>query len=168
MQQGKESHINERRVQALDIIGFDRSPAFYMHDLWQQRFDELLKFKANHGHCNFPQKYEYNRKHAIWVNTQRSQYKKMCAGAQTYMTIERVKTLGDVGFKWSPDLCLHNLWQKRYDELVEYKKVHGNCNVPKMYKESKQLGSWVNTQRKQFKKLYDDERTHMTAKRICK
>lgn len=166
MQQGKESHINARRVEALDKIGFDWSPAFYMLDLWQQRFDELLKFKAKHGHCNVPQKYEQNRKLAIWVNTQRSQYKKMCAGEQTHMTIERVKTLEDVGFEWSPDLYLHDLWQKRYDELVEYKKMYGNCNVPKEYRDNKQLGSWVNTQRKQFKKLCDGKRTHMTAKRI--
>jgi hypothetical protein len=30
-----------------------------------------------------------------------------------------------------------------YTALVQYKKQHGNCEVPQLYKEDPSLGSWV-------------------------
>jgi hypothetical protein len=35
--------------------------------------------------------------------------------------------------------------------LVEYKKAHGNCNVPQRWHE-KRLARWVNTQRTAYKR----------------
>jgi hypothetical protein len=35
-----------------------------------------------------------------------------------------------------------------FDALKEYKKNHGNCNVPQRWEENKQLANWVGTQRK--------------------
>ena len=42
------------------------------------------------------------------------------------------------------------VWNERFEELKEYKKVHGNCNVPGRYKKNPSLGRWVETQRKQY------------------
>ena len=42
------------------------------------------------------------------------------------LTDERIRRLEDLGFIWS----LRDDWQKHYDELKEYKREHGNCNVP--------------------------------------
>lgn len=39
-------------------------------------------------------------------------------------------------------------WKARFLELVDYKRVHGNCNVPQNYKANAQLGLWVSTQRR--------------------
>jgi hypothetical protein len=38
-------------------------------------------------------------------------------------------------------------WDESYDALVEYKKQHGDCNVPARYKEDTALGKWINIQR---------------------
>jgi hypothetical protein len=38
-------------------------------------------------------------------------------------------------------------WNKQYEKLVEFKRKHGNCLVPKMYQEDASLGPWVITQR---------------------
>jgi hypothetical protein len=35
-------------------------------------------------------------------------------------------------------------------ELVDYRKIHGHCNVPKKYSKNAKLGSWVDTQRCQY------------------
>jgi hypothetical protein len=34
-----------------------------------------------------------------------------------------------------------------YTALVQYKKQHGNCEVPRLYKKDPSLGSWVHNQR---------------------
>ena len=34
------------------------------------------------------------------------------------------------------------VWYKRYNELVEYKRQHGDCNVPQKYKANPVLGIW--------------------------
>ena len=40
-----------------------------------------------------------------------------------------------------------SLWGRRYNELIEFKKVHGHCNVPQRYPPNVELGRWVKDQR---------------------
>lgn len=40
-----------------------------------------------------------------------------------------------------------------FEKLKEYKATYGNCLVPKRYKDNPKLGTWVDTQRVQYKKL---------------
>ena len=37
-----------------------------------------------------------------------------------------------------------------FEALIEYKKGHGDCNVPLEWAENKKLGGWVGTQRKSY------------------
>lgn len=40
-------------------------------------------------------------------------------------------------------------WDKKFEDLLEYKEKHGNLNVPLTgYEKSPQLGAWVKRQRK--------------------
>ena len=59
-------------------------------------------------------------------------------------------------------------WDTKFNELVAYKDTHGgSCNVPRGYAENPQLGTWVNTQRQQYKKFQQDPSTSsMTQERI--
>ena len=59
------------------------------------------------------------------------------------MREERRKRLDSIGFSWNP---FSELWEARFQELVEYKQVHGSCNVPNRYKANPQLGRWVDKQ----------------------
>jgi len=36
-----------------------------------------------------------------------------------------------------------NLWDTRFNELLEFKRKHGHCNVPQRYGHNKALGKWV-------------------------
>lgn len=47
-----------------------------------------------------------------------------------------------------------NQWEGMYHRLLEYKKVNGHCCVPKRYSADPKLGTWVETQRVQFRKLW--------------
>lgn len=44
-------------------------------------------------------------------------------------------------------------WDQMFHHLVVYRELHGDTKVPKRYQEVKQLGTWVDTQRVQYKKL---------------
>jgi Helicase associated domain len=43
-------------------------------------------------------------------------------------------------------------WEERYRALCEYKTAHGNCRVPRRYKDDRSLGLWVGNQRMSLKK----------------
>lgn len=53
-----------------------------------------------------------------------------------------------LGIHWAPKKDLPS-WDERYEELKEYKKTHGNTNVPTS---GLGLGSWVRVQRTCMKK----------------
>ena len=56
-------------------------------------------------------------------------------------------------------------WITVYKELKEYKTKHGHCNAPKQLGS---LGTWVSTQRTEYRKLVDGEHSFMTDERIRK
>jgi len=62
---------------------------------------------------------------------------------------DRILKLEAIGFIWCRQ---DHVWNVMYQGLVEYKMVHGDCNVPQEWKEDPQLGSWVVKQRHRKKK----------------
>jgi Helicase associated domain len=44
-------------------------------------------------------------------------------------------------------------WEIMFDRLLAFKKKHGHCLVPNRYTDDHKLGSWISTQRKQYKAL---------------
>ena len=65
------------------------------------------------------------------------------------LTEDRIRRLNDLGFVWS----LRDDWTKHYDELKEFKKQNGHCNVPARYALNRRLGIWVSAQRQQYKQM---------------
>ena len=66
---------------------------------WNQRLNELLEFKAQHGHCNVPQKYEKNTSLGAWVARNRlfmRQWESNPLCCSPYQA-ERMQTLKDMG-----------------------------------------------------------------------
>ena len=54
-------------------------------------------------------------------------------------------------------------WEIRFQQLVEYKRVHGNCNVPHEYKANPQLGTWVRTQRTKKETMSENRRNQLNS-----
>lgn len=44
-------------------------------------------------------------------------------------------------------------WERKYQELQEYREAKGDSNVPTKYKENRALGRWVSTQRNMYKRF---------------
>jgi len=56
-------------------------------------------------------------------------------------------------------------WEDMFNKLMAYKVNHGDCNVPQKWKP---LGSWVNRQRKQYKKKQNGEKVSLSDQRVEK
>ena len=58
-----------------------------------------------------------------------------------------------------------NSWNERYNELVEFKRVHGHCNVPSVYDENPALTQWVKRQRYQHTLMSSKKHSVLTPAR---
>jgi hypothetical protein len=56
-------------------------------------------------------------------------------------------------------------WDVRFKELVEYKKVHGDCCIPNNWKDNHPLAQWVKRQRYQYQKLKHGKPSTLTKDR---
>ena len=134
----KKGNMAKERLRKLDDLGFNwggtriarRPPAPPV--MWDERFDDLTKYKAEHGHCSAP------RSHGPlgrWVDKQRRRKGKMSK--------ERIQKLDDLGFVWNPR-GPPPTWDERFEELLKYKSEHGDCGDAPSHGS---LGAWVNSQR---------------------
>ena len=92
----------EKRILDLKELGFVFQagkritlPPKHMQKSWDDRFEELVQYKAEHGHCTVPQSM---RGLGEWVHRQRKDYKALKEGKPSKMTAERAVQLGEVGF----------------------------------------------------------------------
>jgi hypothetical protein len=130
---------------------------------WDDRLSELADYRKTHGDCNVPQRYSENKKLGTWVQTQRNQYKLQQEGKRSRMTPLRIQALESLGFEWD---CRGDTWDELLNELADYRKTHGDCNVPQRYSENKKLGTWVQTQRNQYRLHLEEMASFMPTHRI--
>ena len=133
---------------------------------WEDRYFELQAFKREKGHCRVPARYKANPKLGRWVMTQRRQFTLLMQGYPNTLTAERINRLEGIGFTW----CIRpepvKTWNSKFQELMEYKNTYGNCNVPQRYQDNPKLGTWVHTQRRQYKLMIEGKKSSMTQEKI--
>lgn len=105
---------------------------------WDERYGQLIIYKQSNGDCNVPGKWKSNLGLASWVARQRILYGK------GLLSLERIKRLEELEFDLHPFL---SAWDQMFFELSEYKRKHGNCNVPSESQETPELATWCSTQR---------------------
>ena len=105
---------------------------------WNERYGQLVDYKHKHGDCDVPINWHDNLQMADWVSRQRQLQKcgKLSEG--------RMRRLDDLGFIWDARKAR---WEDIFTALVEFKRKHGNCNVPALWRENQQLATWVQGQR---------------------
>lgn len=107
LQEGKKSRLNQDQVAQLESIGFcwhiGRGKGLRTWDMYYQ---DLLKFKATHGHFNVPINYEDNPALATWAQQQRINYKNEQQGKCKYARriIDHNRRLEEIGFNFHVDL----------------------------------------------------------------
>ncbi len=143
-QRVNKDRISPEKVLKLDSIGFDWDPH---ENLWDKMFKQLLDFKAEHGHCNVPDKWKGNKQLGSWVGTQRTR--------KRGMSPEKIAKLDSIGFDWDPH---ENAWNQMFEQIEAFNKKHGHCNVSQKWGKNKQLGKWVCVQRRTKDNLSPERR----------
>lgn len=109
-------------------------------DLWESCFQELVAYKHEHGHLRIPRGYRTASGIALntWISQQRTGHTHGNLGAAS------LKRLTDLGV----DINARH-WQSCYQALVEFKKLHGNLDIPKGYQFANGIDgdSWLKQQR---------------------
>ena len=98
-------------------------------DTWEVRFEELKRFKTEHGHCDVRAN---SSPLGIWVNNQRSFRKRGSLDPVRYRRLE------ELGFKWR----LRTRWEDRIEEFRAHKAEHREDPA-----QGSSLGTWINAQR---------------------
>jgi hypothetical protein len=117
---------------------FNTNARTIFNQIYQQ---ELLKYKEKHGNTLVPKGYEENPSLAYWVATQRKYYN------ANKLLPERIEKLDEIGFVWDP---FEAQWSEYFEQLIQYKKEHGDTLVPQDYGDNPSLGKWVATQRTNY------------------
>jgi len=130
---------------------------------WDEQFEELLSFKAEYGHCNFPQNTteELTKKYpalARFCHDQRLEYQRLydassyrkkndvMLGLQWFDRTVRWRQLKEIGFAFSMKIAQ---WYDKYHELLQYRDNNGHVRVTE--KENRLLCSWIFNQRRRRK-----------------
>lgn len=153
----KEDHDKEQ----MEPARFRR----YQANQWMERFDDLVQFKAERGHCLVPHSFPPNQQLAQWVKRQRYQYKLKMLGRHSTLTDERQYELEKMGFIWDSHEAA---WDERLEDLKNYRSRFGNCLVPTTYDVDRSLGVWVKCQRRQLRLFHLGKPTTMTHERFEK
>ena len=125
---------------------------------FNDRFKDLMAFKAKHGHCNVPTQSKNGENDSLgeWCSHVRQSRKKIQNNQKpnNKLSDENIKSLTDAGFKWN----LKSTFDDRFGQLLEYKLKHGNCNVPTQSKngEYDPLGGWCNAIRQSRKMIQNN------------
>jgi len=136
----KKQQLSSDKIQQLESIGFEWKP---LNNQWQKMFKKLLQFKEQHHNCNVQRPFQEDQALASWVSTQRYAYKKQ------QLSRDKIQQLESIGFEWERH---NNQWQQMVGQLLKFKEQHNHCNVPQRFQQDQALASWVNTQRKAYKK----------------
>jgi hypothetical protein len=147
---GKLSLERRRRLEALDVEWFRSTLS------WNERYIQLQHFRNIHGNCLVPNIGSYKSLYS-WVQYQRRQCRLHSSGGRSFLTVERLRAVEDLGLELDPEdsprtrLNQDLLWKARVDQLCKYKQMHGNCLVSRRNNVFPQLGIWVTRQRTLFR-----------------
>jgi Helicase associated domain len=159
---------NSMRRQALDDIGFVwqvREPGYTRDEQWNDMFQLLQEYQAEHGDCLVPKEYVTKDKKplGIWVRSQRSEL----ASGKLFKDLykDRLEKLQSIGFELRalPDDSDDSRWTRLFGQLVEYQRQHGDCLVPERYSEDQVLWKFVQHLRIKGDSLSRDRREQLDA-----
>lgn len=142
----KRKELSEDKIERLEKIGmiWDVPDA-----LWNKTYLELKKYKEKNGTA-LVKKGEADNFLYKWTITQRRRLK------TGKLDEEKIALLNEIGFEW--DAVLAN-WMEKYNRLIEYKKIYGDCNVSKSSKDFEDIAIWVYVQRvRHYKGELDDNK----------
>jgi hypothetical protein len=147
--------LSKAAIQRLENAGFEWNLSKNIP--FDERFKDLMAFKAEFGHCNAPQ--TRNNKHyllGVWCSHARMSYKSVKEGRSPDRKLSKanIKRLENAGFEW--DLSKKGAFGERFKDLMAFKAEFGHCNVPQTRSRNNRhysLGKWCNNMRMSYKSI---------------
>ena len=171
-QPGKvRSQLSLARIVRLEEVGFKWNVIDEIRDAaFDKHLEELKDFKERFGHCGVSSRYAENPSLGKWCSNVRTSYNKRKQGQKQQMDLsdERIERLNCIGFQWESGSARNAAFDKRIDELADFKKEFGHCNVPSRFSDNPSLGYWCRDLRYGYKKLQKGEkpRLNLSEERI--
>ena len=104
---------------------------------WEERYEDLLEYKRQHGHVKVPKRYSDQHGLGRFVERVRKKWVKMQKDPNCkLLTEEQIKKMDELGFIWVAKESV--TWKDRIEECILFKRVHGHLNVPPVTAEDKQ------------------------------
>lgn len=125
---------------------------------WEDRFQQLLVYKEEFGHCKVPSKQKKYKTLRNWLGKQREAYKihKKDSSKGGLHAKERFDKLQLIGVPLDP---FSTNWESRFQELVLFRNQFAHCKVPQQGNSSfTRLGQWLGRQKKDLRPVKDMER----------
>lgn len=156
--------LSQQRLSKLNDIGFDwrienRKENVDYDLVWKNNFQKLLEYYNENGNSDVPFTYKIDNTLKNWVIGQRVKYK------NGKLEDWKINDLKKVKFNFAPRA--KGLVQKVVEELIEYKRVHGDTLVPVFRKKGDKywhLSGWVNKVRTIYNNGKPDGKGRITYK----
>jgi hypothetical protein len=132
----------QSRKDLLDELDF-----LWLADNWDTMYEQLVKFKQEHGHTEVPRN---NTSLGEWCRKQRAKMR------QNKLTPERRGRMEEIGFNIELQSEKNErIWNAKLQRLKKYKRKHGDCSGPPKNAsnsaEDAELVIWVTHQRRGYK-----------------
>mmetsp|Transcript_21678 Transcript_21678/g.24022 ORF Transcript_21678/g.24022 Transcript_21678/m.24022 type:complete len:292 (+) Transcript_21678:250-1125(+) len=149
--------------------------------IWESGFEALKIYKTQFGHCNVPGTYRIEievdgvninkdkRRLFNFVSGNRTNHRKMREGLPHSLTPEKIRLLNSIGFQWNVGPPEKLSWEQRFEQLIEFHREFGHCDVSQKHKTGKNsnscIGEWVLTQRRKYRegRLTEDKIQRLEA-----
>ena len=114
---------------------------------WNEVYGAAKRYFEANGNLDVPVAYVSPEGYALgkWVRRQQYAYRNP-EKSNAILSQERIELLDAIGMQWEK----HDPWQHRYELAQEYKRVHGNLDIPAKYKTADGiwLSRWVYNQKR--------------------
>jgi len=122
---------------------------------FDDRFNDLMAFKAKYGHCDVPYRGE-DSSLGQWCSQLRASYKKIQNKQKPKIKLsdEQIQRLNDAGFKWSQKV--RSGFDEHFSDLMVFKAKYAHCDVSRG--EDASLGRWCSQLRASYKKIQNKQK----------
>jgi hypothetical protein len=134
--------LTSKQVKLLNAIGFYWDPR---EEIWVTRFEELISFRGEFGHCNAELEPGYSKLHE-WLKRQR------VIKAEGRLDPEHQRLLESLGVDLNIVYKRDIEWNDKFAQLEHYLLRHGDIKVPSSINAGPDIHSlyvWMERQRRQ-------------------
>ncbi|MBQ9745341.1 MAG: Helicase associated domain protein [Clostridia bacterium] len=150
----QSAYLTQERIDALDGIGMVWDVPDY---LWEKNYHAALEYHRENGNLGVPTYYvtEDGLRLGAWLVGLRK--------TKAELSAEQISRLDALGFSWT--VKSNNTWEQSYAAACEYKRAHGDLDVPVSYvtEDGCKLGRWLRRQRDKQSELSEVKKQKLDA-----